>query len=441
MQNEAESQPSSLPQNSDDPNQPSSIINIDNSKTDLVIGINNANVHYHTHHHLIEKKILKKSPPRVWLPKNKSKLCQYFEIELKLRGIVISSEYATDYDYYVVWFNQIEPDEVDRSILPWIQSNIAQQKAIFTEKPAGIHATYTYICKSLVNLDQGKTIDSEDTAQAHARALAKQLISEKFKHNSDALALAFQSERPFNPPIEADLALDWYDYQQNINNNADKWQRGQEALYDLREWIGDAHPLALNTQSLGYFPALMLGSTFYLATSYILKAINYFNKKEWQLLINTKPSDVIDCSFHNIDKNSTICVLNICFVHTQNQIRIIEDMDTYSRKYINNIGGILSIYPKDNQTITIDDSKDASAIISFIIDRINKLPKHYHSYHLIISAPVALVVLLGQRLNGYQSWFLHEYIKTSNDRPEQDHYYRLINFPIIAQATPNRSIS
>ncbi|GAA5530182.1 SAVED domain-containing protein [Herpetosiphon gulosus] len=435
MQNEAESQPSSLPQNSDDPNQPSSVINIDNSPVGVVAGINYGTITTNNFYNS-EKKLLEKSPPRVWLPTNKSELCQYFEIELNLRGIVTRSEYATDYDYYVVWFNECEPAQHDHIQLPWIQNNIAQQKVVFTENLASIHPAYQYICKSLVNSDQGKSIDSKNTAQAHAKALAKQLIADKFKHNSNALALEFQSERPFNPPIEADLALDWYAYQQNVNPKADTWERGQEALYDLREWIGDVHPLTLSTKCLGYFPALLFGSIFYRTSAYKLKVLNYDN--EWQLSIHANPSDRLEYSMHTFDENLTNCILNICIVNSQPSNLVIQEMNIYSSKYIKDIGIIISIYPKDHHILEITDSNQASEIVSFIISTISKLPKRYQTYQLLISAPVALIVLLGQRLNGYRSWLFHEHIKAATEPTEPDCTYQLINFPIIAQANPNR---
>lgn len=445
MQNEAESQPPSLPQNNDAPHQQSSAMNIADSQVVSAVGSNNGtititnNTNNNTTNNIInniyhsENKIIKKSPPRVWLPINKSKLCQYFEIELKLRGIVTSSEYATDYDYYVVWCNQIEPAQEDHTQLPWIQSNIAQQKVVFTENIADIHQYYQTTCKIL--LYQSKSIDSENTAQAHARTIAKQLIADKFNHNSNALALEFQSERPFNLPIEADLALDWYVYQQNVNANTDTWQRGQEALYDLREWVGDAHPLTLNTKCLGYFPALLFGSIFYRTSAYKLNVLNYNN--EWQLSIHTKPSDHLAYSMHTFDENSTNCILNICIANSQPSNLVIQEMNTYSSKYIKDVGIIISIYPKDHHILEITHSNQASEIIGFIIATISKLPKRYYTYQLLISAPAALVVLLGQRINGYYRWVIHKHIKEL----ENDCAYQLIDFPIIAQANPNRSIS
>lgn len=439
MHAEAESQPPSLDQNNDAPQQQSSAINIDNSPVGVAAGINygaittnnnTTNIFY-----TAEKKLLVKSPPRVWLPTNKSELCQYFEIELKLRGIVTNSEYTTDYDYYAVWFNHIEPDAVDQSILPWIQNNIAQQKAIFTENPAAIHPAYQYICKSLVNSDHVKSIDSKHTAQAHARIIAKQLIATKFQSNSDPIVLEFQSEQRAIAKIEADLVLDWRDYQQHINATTDTWQRGQEALYDLREWIGASHPLTLNTQNLGYFPALMFGTTFYSATAYRLKVINFFNNQqsEWELSLNEISATDLEYSFYISDTNSKNCILNICTVRTQNSDKVTKAMDNYTNKHIDDLGCVVKIQPKAKK-ITITDSKDASAIVNFIIDIVDMLPESYQTHQLLISAPVALMVLLGQCLNGRQSWFFHEHIKALDS-------YQLIDFPIIAQATPNRSIS
>ncbi|XSG76810.1 alpha/beta fold hydrolase [Herpetosiphon llansteffanensis] len=380
------------------------------------------------------EEVVKKSPPKVWLPTNKSELCQKFEIELHLRGIITSSEYATDYDYYVAWFNEIEPDQADHRMLSSIETNSAQHKAAFSENPATINQAYAYIYKTM--LIQSKLISNENTAQTYARNIAKQLISTKFKHNSDSILIRFQSERAFDSIIEADLALDWNKYQQGIKNNMNTWERGQQALYDLFQWIGSSHRLILNTQGLGYFPALMFGSIFYSATSYNSKVLNYDN--EWKLLLAEDPSDNLECNPSNPDYNSKNCIVCICITNTQPSNFVIDEMNKYSRKYIENGYNIINIYPKDNKSQKITDSKHISSIINFIIDALGGLPKRYQNYHLIISAPVALVVLLGQRLNGYQSWFLHEYIKTPSERPEQDHYYRLIDFPIVAQADPNR---